>query len=46
MLFYLVTFLPFIVVLILEDDLEFWHKLLAVSRKKINLGFTAFVYSH
>ncbi len=32
-LFYLVTFLPFIVVLILEEDLEFWHKLLAVKKK-------------
>lgn len=30
-LFYLVTFLPFIAVLILEDSLEFWHKILAVS---------------
>ena len=29
-LFYLVTFLPFIAVLIMEEELELWHKLLAV----------------
>ena len=29
-LFYVLTFMPFIFVLILEDSLEFWHKVLAV----------------
>ncbi len=29
-LFYLVTFLPFIVILILEDSMEFWMKVILV----------------